>query len=122
MFRYREETSPTRTSKNSPASCIRRYPWLPEGIVRRYVRHYGTEIHGLLAECGSIADLGEHFGADLHAVEVEFLVEHEWAGTPEDILWRRTKQGLHMPDSGVNRLREWLDAARGASRAGCVRY
>ena len=104
------------------AGCIRRYPWLPEGIVRRYVRHYGTEIHGLLAECGSIADLGEHFGADLYAVEVEFLVEHEWAGTPEDILWRRTKQGLHMPDSGVNRLREWLDAARGASRAGCVRY
>ena len=103
------------------ARCIRRYPWLPERTVRRYVRHYGTEIHALLGECASAGDLGEHFGAGLHAVEVEFLVEHEWAATPEDILWRRTKLGLHMPDSGVNRLREWLDAARGAPRAGCAR-
>ena len=103
------------------ASCIRRYPWLPERTVHRYVRHYGTEIHRLLGECASVADLGEHFGADLHAVEVEFLVEHEWAATPEDILWRRTKLGLRMPESGVSRLREWLDARRGDPWAGCVR-
>ena len=88
-----------------------RYPWLPARLLRRYVRHYGTEIHSLLAARERIDDLGEHFGAGLHAAEVDFLVEHEWARTPEDILWRRTKTGLRMPRSGVARLREYLEVA-----------
>ena len=92
------------------ASCVRCYPWLPERILRHQVRHYGTGIHALLAGCASIGDLGEHFGAGLYAAEVEYLVEHEWARTPEGILWRRTKKGLRMPESGVNRLRKYLDA------------
>ena len=93
------------------ARCAERHPWLPEPLLRHYVRHYGTGIHELLAGCASIGDLGEHFGAGLHAAEVEHLVEHEWARTPEDILWRRTKKGLRMPDSGRRRLREFLEDA-----------
>jgi glycerol-3-phosphate dehydrogenase len=27
---------------------------------------------------------------------VKYLVANEWAQTAEDILWRRTKSGLHM--------------------------
>ena len=90
------------------AGCAERYPWLPEAILRHYVRHYGTEIHPLLAGCAGIDDLGEHFGAGLYAAEVEHLVEHEWARTPEDILWRRTKKGLRMTNDGDGRLRAFL--------------
>ena len=90
--------------------CAERYPWLPEPLLHHYVRHYGTGIHGLLAGCGSVDDLGEHFGAGLYAVEVRHLVEHEWARTPEDILWRRTKKGLRMPEDGVRRLLAFLEA------------
>ena len=93
------------------ASCAERYPWIPQRQLRRYVRHYGTEIHALLAGCAAIGDLGEHFGAGLHAVEVDHLVEREWARTPEDILWRRTKRGLDMPETGEQRLREYLGNA-----------
>ena len=93
------------------ADCVRRYPWLPEHVLRHYVRHYGTELHHIVAGCRSPGDLGEHFGAGLHAVEVDFLVEHEWARTPKDILWRRTKKGLRLPPSAVDRLREYLDNA-----------
>ena len=71
----------------------------------------GFEIHTLLAGRACIDDLGEHFGAGLHAVEVEHLVEHEWARTTYDILWRRTKRGLRMPDSDVKRLCEYLGNA-----------
>ena len=85
-----------------------RYPWLPERLLRHYARHYGTEIHALLAERDGVDDLGEHFGAGLYAAEVEHLVEHEWAQTPEDILWRRTKTGLRMPENGVRCLRAFL--------------
>ena len=91
------------------AVCAQRYPWLPEAILRHYVCHYGTEIHALLAGCAGIDDLGEHFGAGLHVVEVEYLVEREWARTPEDVLWRRTKKGLRMSDDGVQRLQDFLD-------------
>ena len=93
------------------ARCAERYPWLPEPHLRHYVRHYGTEIHALLDGRESVNDLGEHFGAGLHAAEVEFLVEREWAGTPEDILWRRTKMGLRMPEGGVRRLHTFLNSA-----------
>ena len=93
------------------ARSAERHPWLPERLLRHYVRHYGTEIHALLAGCNGIGGLGEHFGAGLHAVEVDYLIEHEWARTPEDILWRRTKKGLRMPEKGVDRLREYLDNA-----------
>jgi glycerol-3-phosphate dehydrogenase len=40
-------------------------------------------------------DLGESFGP-LSAREVDYLVKEEWAETPEDILWRRSKLGLHL--------------------------
>ena len=91
------------------AVCAERYPWLPEPILHHYVRHYGTEIHALLSGCADIDDLGEYFGAGLYAAEVEYLVEHEWARTPEDVLWRRTKKGLGMPVEGVDRLQDFLD-------------
>ena len=90
--------------------CAARYPWLPRPLLRHYVRHYGTDLHVILAGCGGAGDLGEHFGAGLHAAEVDFLVKHEWAGTSEDILWRRTKKGLRMPEAGERRLREFLEA------------
>ena len=101
------------------ARCAERYAWLPEPLLRHYVRHYGTEIHTLLAARASVDDLGEHFGAGLHAAEVEHLVEHEWARTPDDILWRRTKKGLTMPREGERRLHEFLEAAAIAADGPC---
>ncbi len=94
------------------ASCRERFPWLPPGILHDYARNYGTEIHTLLEGRASIDDLGEHFGAGLYAAEVEHLVEHEWACTSEDILWRRTKKGLRMPEDGEVRLRRHLEDGR----------
>ena len=99
------------------ARCAERYPWLPEETLRHFVRHYGTEIHTLLAGRASVDDLGAHFGAGLYAVEVEHLVQHEWARTPEDILWRRTKKGLCMAQGGVQRMRAYLDTGRSVAAA-----
>ena len=46
-----------------------------------------------------MAQLGEIFGAGstlLSEREIDFCIQHEWARMPDDILWRRTKCGLHM--------------------------
>ena len=53
-------------------------------------------------------ELGEHFGDDLYEAEVRYLMSAEWALTDEDILWRRSKLGLHVSDETAARLRAWL--------------
>ena len=95
------------------ARCAARYSWMPEGLHRHCVRHYGTDIHVMLAGRSSVVDLGEHFGAGLYAAEVAYLVEHEWARSAEDILWRRTRKGLGVSARGVERLRAYLQARCG---------
>ncbi|MGB1173487.1 MAG: glycerol-3-phosphate dehydrogenase [Marinobacterium sp.] len=73
-----------------------RYPWLTEDVRKRYVRTYGTFTHNLLEGVNSIDSMGQHFGGTLYACEVNYLIQNEWAMTAEDVLWRRTKQGLRI--------------------------
>jgi glycerol-3-phosphate dehydrogenase len=63
-----------------------------EGVVRRH----GSRTPELLGAAGKLADLGRHFGAGLTETEIEHLRKEEWARTAHDVLWRRTKCGLHM--------------------------
>ncbi len=95
------------------AQCAARYSWMPARLLRHCVRHYGTEIHALLAGRDSMDDLGEHFGAGLYAAEVAYLARHEWARSADDILWRRTRKGLGVSAEGVERLRAHLGEGRG---------
>jgi len=53
-------------------------------------------------------DLGEDFGGGLHAREVAFLRDHEWARSAEDVLWRRSKLGLRLDAAQVARLQAWM--------------
>jgi len=71
---------------------------LPRELIQRLVRLYGTKTAVLLGDARTVTDLGEDFGAGLSAREVDYLIEHEWARSAEDILWRRTKLGLHGAD------------------------
>ena len=86
------------------ADFRRSAPWLPEALARRYARAYGTRVDRLLAGARSLADLGEDFGGGLYDAEIDYLISQEWARTAEDILWRRSKLGLHVPDSTAQRL------------------
>jgi glycerol-3-phosphate dehydrogenase len=71
------------------------YPALPAELIQSLARRHGDAVPAVLAGAKSIADLGACFGGNLYAREVDYLVVHEWARTAEDILWRRTKAGLH---------------------------
>jgi glycerol-3-phosphate dehydrogenase len=62
----------------------------------RFARRYGTRVDALLDGAKSAADLGPNLGGDLTAAEVRFLKATEWAQTVDDVLWRRTKAGLHV--------------------------
>jgi len=58
-----------------------------------------------------VADLGRHLGDDLYACEMEYLKREEWALTADDILWRRSKLGLHVAPATRAALKDWLGEA-----------
>ena len=93
------------------------YPWLPEALALRYARSYGTLTHTLLKDCTRVEDLGEEIVKGLYAAEARYLVEHEFAREPQDILWRRTKLGLRTTADEATRLQAWLDKQQTAVRA-----
>jgi glycerol-3-phosphate dehydrogenase len=69
---------------------LRRYAGEDPDIVRRYARNYGTVMHDILA-----MPRGRDFGDGIHEREIRYLVKHEFALSVDDILWRRSKMGLH---------------------------
>lgn len=75
---------------------IARYTFLPKEVVARYAQSYGTRMDGFLHGVNKLADLGQHFGDHVYEAEVLHMLRYEFAHTPEDILWRRSKLGLHI--------------------------
>jgi glycerol-3-phosphate dehydrogenase len=84
------------------------YPFLAASHARRLVRRYGTKASVLLGSAQKIEDLGRLFGSDLYEAEVLYLMQHEWARTTNDILWRRSKKGLHLSHSEVSLLDHFI--------------
>jgi len=85
-----------------------KFPWLPESLCIRYVRQYGMLCFKFLNAKSSIDEMGENFGADLFQAEVDYLMNHEWAMTLEDVLWRRTKHGLRLTSKQQDRLEDYI--------------
>lgn len=92
------------------AELSSRFGFLPEKLISRYVRTYGTTSYDILDGCRSVSDLGIRFTDTLYEREVLHLVRNEWAMTSEDILWRRTKQGLYATREQVEALDQYLEA------------
>jgi len=77
------------------AALRQRHPFLPAPMSLRLARAYGTRVERVLGGARSLADLGRDLGAGLSEREVDYLLAEEFALEPEDILWRRSKLGLH---------------------------
>ena len=60
------------------------------------VRAYGSELDLMLDGATSLGALGAALGGGLSERELAWMQRHEWARTAEDVLWRRSKLGLHM--------------------------
>ncbi len=73
-----------------------RYGELGRELVEGVVRRHGSRTPQVLGDARFPEGLGRGFGAGLTEREIAYLVKNEWAQSAEDILWRRTKCGLHM--------------------------
>jgi glycerol-3-phosphate dehydrogenase len=73
-----------------------RYAGLPSDLLAALAHRHGTRTPRILGDARGPADLGAHFGHTLYAAEIDYLVAQEWATEADDVLWRRTKCGLHL--------------------------
>ena len=90
------------------------YPWLPASLAHRLARAYGTRTHSILDSATSLEGMGTHFGDQVYEAEARYLMEQEWATSADDILWRRSKLGLHVSDETRARLVDWVVAQTAA--------
>jgi glycerol-3-phosphate dehydrogenase len=90
------------------AAQAQRYPWLGRAQLIRLARQYGDRLPRVLGQVRSEKELGQHFGAGLFEAEVRYLMREEWARTADDVLWRRTKRGLHMSQAEREALAAWM--------------
>lgn len=81
---------------------LKKYANLPEKLVRRYARAYGTCMDNFCA------NLGEHYGDNVYEAEIDYLVQNEFAKTLDDIIWRRSKLALHISETTKQKIQEKL--------------
>jgi glycerol-3-phosphate dehydrogenase len=81
-----------------------RYPQVPPRVLQGVFRRHGV----LGAEVLGDGRLGEDYGAGLTEREVGYFTEREWARSAQDVLWRRTKCGLHMSEAQRARVAQVL--------------
>ncbi|MGR3795134.1 glycerol-3-phosphate dehydrogenase [Vannielia sp. SX4] len=84
------------------------FPFLTQDHALRLVRAYGTEARGILGEAKALSDLGRPFGYTLWQAEVDWLMAHEYARSAADVLWRRSKLGLHLNEDEVQALDSYM--------------
>ena len=53
---------------------------------------------------------GRGIAPGLHERELAYLADVEWARTAEDVLWRRSKLGLHLPPDAARAVADWFAA------------
>lgn len=87
---------PAPLEKFTGGELAQHFPWLPASARRALAHRHGMRVYTIISDAQTLDDLGTDFGADLFAREVDYFIGEEWARTADDILYRRTKTGLHM--------------------------
>ena len=91
------------------ASVRATWPFLGDARAERMAHAYGAMLAELLADVTSADELGPDLGGGLTEVEARWLHDREWARTPDDVLKRRSKLGLHLSDAAQARFAEHWD-------------
>jgi glycerol-3-phosphate dehydrogenase len=99
-------------------ALTRDYPHIPPGVLRAIARRHGSLTRRILGQStNGPQDLGTHFGDSLYAREVDHLVGCEFVRCGDDVLWRRTKCGLHMNDEQRRTVDDYVKARTGLQPA-----
>ncbi len=83
-----------------------RHPQLPAALCHRLARAYGARVEALLGD----GELGAEVAPGLFEAELNYLHAHEWARAADDVLWRRSKLGLHLSAAERAAVAAWCAA------------
>ncbi len=83
-----------------------RHPELPRAVCLRLARQYGSRADQVIAD----KPLGDPIAPGLFEAELAYLHTHEWARSAEDVLWRRTKLGLHYDGAQREAVARWCES------------
>jgi glycerol-3-phosphate dehydrogenase len=83
-----------------------RHPDLSASLCRRLARAYGARAELVLGRDG----LGAEVAPGLFEAELHYLHAHEWARSADDVLWRRSKLGLHLTAAQRAAVADWCAA------------
>ncbi|MBY8338107.1 glycerol-3-phosphate dehydrogenase [Alteriqipengyuania sp. NZ-12B] len=90
------------------------YAWAYEtwgmATIYRFSRAYGTRLTQIIGTFGNEADTGPQIAPGVFETELRYLRDVEFARTGEDVLWRRSKLGLHLDEAGRDAIARWFDA------------
>jgi glycerol-3-phosphate dehydrogenase len=90
----------------------RRYPQFPADVLHRLARAYGARIDRVI---GGADGPGVEVAPGLFECELHYLHEHEWARGADDVLWRRSKLGLHFSADERAAVAAWCHAHWGGA-------
>ena len=77
-------------------------------LANRLIRSYGTNAWILMQGVSKSEEMGQVFGGSLTEREVTYLIQHEWAESAEDVVWRRSKLGIRLSDKEIMTLDKWM--------------
>ncbi|MBT3068653.1 glycerol-3-phosphate dehydrogenase [Rhodoferax sp. U11-2br] len=82
---------------------VRQHPELPPALLQRWLRSYGSRLQTFL----KVGALGQQVAPGLFEAELHYLHQHEWARCADDVLWRRSKLGLHLTETERQQVASW---------------
>ncbi|MEJ8822142.1 glycerol-3-phosphate dehydrogenase [Variovorax humicola] len=100
---------PDRDFERFVAALQKRHAWLPPALARRLARAYGARVDLVLGAAASMAEMGVEVAPGLHERELRYLQSSEWATSADDVLWRRSKLGLHYNPAERAVVEAWFD-------------
>jgi glycerol-3-phosphate dehydrogenase len=87
-------------------AVAQRHRQLQPALRTRVARQYGARIETVLGS----GSLGTEVAPGLFEAELAYLHDHEWARNADDVLWRRTKLGLHLSEAQRVAVAAWCKA------------
>ena len=103
-----EDSNPQEALMLFRADMRHRFPWVPQHLMLRWVRAYGTNLLDWLGVINGMGDLGREVAPDLFEAELRYMIKSEWVLTSEDVLWRRSKLGLHYNAEQRQAVADWM--------------
>ena len=101
--------SPQKNFERFVQEVQQRFHFLPLAVARRLARQHGARVAEVLDGVSSRAELGAEVAPGLFEAELRYLQREEWACSADDVLWRRTKLGLHYTPAQREAVAAWWD-------------